>query len=110
MGPGIATVRLLAPLREYTIACTPAPVSVAARSTETSVLFQPAAFGPGNTLAVLAGSVLSILMSLIASGSLWLPALSVAVTVMPWPAPSCEKVKGAGQDATPDRSSVQLKV
>src|SRR2546423_13746229 len=51
-----------------------------------------------------------MLISLIVSGSLWLPELSVAAIVMPWPAPSCKKVTGAGQDATPDRSSVQLNV
>jgi hypothetical protein len=49
------------------------------KMTITSVSFQPAAFGTGNTLAVMVGGVLSIFRVMVAVAVL--PALSTAV---PW--------------------------
>src|SRR6266404_4356705 len=66
---------------------TPLPASVQLKVTETSVLFQPSAFGVGLIVDWIAGAVSSML-TLNVSGSLLLPALSIAVPVAVCPAPS----------------------
>ena len=76
--------------------------------TVASWLTQPAAFGDGTTVAVIVGAVLSMSMVTVALAAL--PALSVAVPVTTWPAPSVVTTRGAGHEAIPDRSSAQTNV
>ncbi len=56
--------------------------------------------------AVITGLVVSMLMTVVAVAEL--PALSVAVRVIVWFAPTASTVTSAGQLATPDRASEQV--
>ncbi len=86
----------------------PDKVSVHAKVTVTSVLFHPFAFGLGLTVVVMAGGVLSMFNVTAAVAAL--PALSMAVPVMTWPAPCVVTLMGDGQEAIPDKVSVHAKV
>lgn len=70
-------------------------------------LMIPFAFGTGETVAVIAGGVLSILT--VAVVLALFPALSLAVPDAVWPAPSAVSTAGAVQVATPDSASAQTK-
>ena len=76
--------------------------------TVTLVLFQPAALGAGVIATVIVGGVSSILT--VALVLFEFPATSVALPVAVWPAPSCVKLTGEAQVATPDSASAQLKL
>ena len=77
--------------------------------TVTFELFQPLAFGAGDTDAVIVGATAGWMFS-VTLAELGLPALSVAVPVMTWPAPTVVSVTGEEQVATPDNASVQVNV
>ena len=68
----------------------------------------PAAVGSGATVAEIVGAVLSMLSVTLAAAVL--PAVSVAVPLTTWPAPSVVTTRGAGHEAIPDRSSAQTNV
>src|SRR5207247_1275554 len=79
--------------------------------TVTSVLFQPLAFASGNWAAEAVGAVLSMLIPVLETGALTLPALSVQVPgPAVWAAPSALSVTGAVQKSIVDRASVPVKV
>ena len=76
--------------------------------TVTAVLFQPAAFGAGVTVAVIVGAVVSI--DTVAVAVAVLPAVSVAVPVTCWPAPSVDTTTGAGHTANLEPVHVNVTV
>jgi hypothetical protein len=88
---------------------TPESASAHAKLTVTAELFQPAAFGATDRDALMLGAVLSMLMPDTVALAL-LPALSVAVPVTDWFAPSIDSVVGALQLATPESASVHVKL
>ena len=77
--------------------------------TVTLELFQPAAFGAGESTAVIAGPTTGWIFN-VTLAELEFPALSVAVPVTTCPAPIVVCVIGEGQLATPDKPSVQVNV
>ena len=87
---------------------TPESASPHVKETVTSALYQPLAFGARSRAEEMVGSVLSMLT--FAGSVALLPALSTAVPVAAWFAPSLEIVKGAVQLAIPDTPSAQVKV
>src|SRR5207249_54953 len=74
----------------------------------TSLLFQPLALAAGLRLPLIAGPVLSMLIPETVALAL-LPALSVAVPVTLWLAPSALSVTSGGQLAIPESASAQVK-
>jgi len=86
----------------------PLRVSVQLNPTVTFELFQPAAFGDGVAAAEIAGDVRSRFTETEVLAVF--PALSVAVPLTAWLAPSVETVTGEGQTATPLTESAQLNV
>src|SRR3989442_12781307 len=84
------------------------PASVHVKLTRTSVLFQPAAFGGGVTIALIPGRLLSMLS--VTDAVAWLPATSMAVPLTTWPAPSLLTVTGSGQRAMPLPPSAHAKL
>src|SRR3954454_13246859 len=86
----------------------PERASAQDHATVTSPLYQPAAFGAVVATPERVGSVLSMLMCWAVRLAL-LPAVSWAVPVTLWFAPSC-RVFELEQSATPDRPSAQEKV
>jgi hypothetical protein len=91
---------------------TPDRVSLGAKENETLVLFQPLALAAGLAVPnVRVGAVLSMLMPLLATGELVLPALSMHVPDDDvWAAPSLLTVTGLEQLSIPERESSPLKV
>ena len=67
-------------------------------------LFQPAVLGAGETDAVITGAVWSTLMPLTVA-EVELSAMSLAVPLVDWFAPSTANVCGTGHDATPESVS-----
>src|SRR5262249_24478960 len=86
---------------------TPDSASSQAKPTCTSVRFQPLAFGGGATRGRITGGVLSRLTFVPALALL--PARSTTVPTRGWEAPAWVSTKEAGQEATPERASAQLK-
>jgi hypothetical protein len=74
-----------------------AVVAVQVKVTDTSVLFQPAAFAAGEALSVIVGGVVAILTGTFTV--VVLPATSVAVPVIVWFAPCVLSVCGAEHPA-----------
>src|SRR5262249_40403948 len=74
--------------------------------TITSVLFQPATFGRGETVAVIVGGVRSTFTETRVAAEL--PAISTAVPSTTWLAPSLSSATGGGHVPTPERPSVQV--
>src|SRR5436305_1845100 len=68
------------------------------------VLFQPAALGAGDTVAVMMGAVLSRLT--VSAVLAVLPAKSVACLVIAWLPPSALTSTGLGHTATPEPASL----
>ena len=88
---------------------TPESASLQTHCTATSPLYQPFAFAAGY-VGVMTGGVRSMFTSVTAARLLF-PALSVAVPLTLWPAPSLLRTVDAGvQLAIPDSASAQLKV
>jgi hypothetical protein len=79
----------------------PDPLSVHVKVTVTLLEFQPLAFGAGEAVAVIVGRVSSMLIPLTVAVA-ELPALSTAVPLALWFAPSVVSVTGAGQVSIPD--------
>src|SRR5918992_1195548 len=76
--------------------------------TVTSALFHPFPFAAGARLSnVITGADLSMLMSICVSLAV-LPARSMHVPVMDWPAPSVVRVSITVAETGPDKPSVQL--
>ena len=73
------------------------------------MLFHPLTFGPTSRDAVIAGAVLSMFIPLTVTLAV-LPALSSAVPVTLWFAPSPVRVTGDVQLAIPESSSAQVNV
>src|SRR5712691_6360883 len=92
-------------------AARPESASEQEKLTVTFVLFQPLPFAAGDGLPPMVGFVLSMLIPVLETGALTLPALSVQV---PGPAvcaaPSALSVTGAVQKSIVDRASVPVKV
>ena len=76
--------------------------------TVTEVLFQPAAFGVGTTVAVIVGGVVSI--ETVADADAELPATSSTARETARSAPSVDTTTGSGQPATPEPASVHVNV
>jgi hypothetical protein len=72
----------------------------------TSELFHPAAFGAGVAVGKMLGETLSRFTVAVVVAVL--PAKSVAVPVIDWPAPSVNTVVGPGHPFVPDRLSVHM--
>jgi hypothetical protein len=93
------------------VEATPERPSEVVNGTETSVLFQPAAFAAGVAAPnVSVGAVLSMLMLLAVAVALTFPALSVQVPEADWLAPSLLSVTGFVHEATPEPLSVPVKL
>src|SRR5881397_3929124 len=75
----------------------------------TGPLYQPLAFGLVVTAPVMVGFVRSMLIPPTEAVSL-LPAMSFALPVTDWPAPSPPSVTGASQLATPENASEHVKL
>src|SRR5712691_11549866 len=85
---------------------TPERASVQVNETLTSVLFQPLPLAAGVAVAVTAGGVRSMLIVTLAEAVL--PALSTAVPLTVWLAPSVPTTTVAGQVSIPERTSVHV--
>ena len=85
---------------------TPDPASLHVKCAVTGVFSHPP--GAGVNATVIAGSVRSMLNAALVTDA-ELPALSVAVSLTVWPAPSFVTVLSAGQAGTPDPPSAQSK-
>jgi hypothetical protein len=93
------------------VEATPERPSEVVNGTETSVLFQPAAFAAGVAAPnVSVGAVLSMLMLLAVAVALTFPALSVQVPEADCPAPSLLFVTAAVHESIPDRLSAPVKL
>ena len=77
--------------------------------TVTLVLFQPAALGAGEGVAMIVGGATAWMFS-VTLVVLELPALSVAVPLIFWFAPIVVSVIGDGHVATPDNASEHVNV
>src|SRR3954467_13125248 len=86
----------------------PDTLSIASKVTTTEPEFQPAAFAAGAAVAETNGGVWSMMTVTVVS--VRFPALSTAVPITGWLAPSVGTVTGAGQMAIPDSSSVHVNV
>jgi hypothetical protein len=87
----------------------PDRLSEQVKLTVTFEAFQPFPFGPGVALAVMLGSVRSMLIPAAVTEELF-PALSTAVPLADWPAPCELSVIGAVHEAMPDSPSLQVKL
>src|SRR5207245_4921728 len=87
----------------------PESVSAQMKCAVTSLLYQPAALGEGVAAPLIVGAVLSMLIPETVVLAL-LPALSSAVPLADWAAPSALRVIGLVQLAIPERTSEQRKL
>src|SRR5712691_2250004 len=85
---------------------TPERASVQVNETLTSVLFQPLPLAAGVAVAVTAGGVRSMLTVTLAEAVL--PALSTAVRLTAWLAPSALTTTVAGQVSIPESASAHV--
>ena len=86
----------------------PDPESVHVNVTVTVVLFQPAAFGVGDTVVVTVGAVVS--MDTVRDADAELPATSTAEREITWLVPSVDTTTGRGHVAIPERVSAHVNV